>query len=64
MYVWAENTSKYCSPKIIVHVHGTVFSKVRPACHNVTNGIKPGSDSKKTDQHAVDWSKAVCWGVK
>ena len=32
--------------------------------HNTANGIKPGSDSKKTDKHAVDCSKAVCWGVK
>ena len=40
------------------------FSKVSPACHNIANGIKPGSDSKKTDEHAADCSKAVCWGVK
>ena len=36
------------------------FSKVHPACHNILNGIKPGSDSKKTDKHAADCSKAVC----
>ena len=48
----------------MVHVHATVFSKVRPVCHNIANGIKPGSDSKKTDKHAADCSKAVCWGVK
>ena len=40
-----------------------VFSKIHPACRNIINGIKPGSDSKKTDKHAVDCSKAVCWGV-
>ena len=40
------------------------FSKVHPACHSIVNGIKPGSDSRKTDKHAVDCSKAVCWGVK
>ena len=40
------------------------FSKVQSACHNIANGIKPGSDSRKTDKHAVDYSKAVCWGVK
>ena len=28
------------------------FSKVHPACHNIANGIKPGSDFKKTDKHA------------
>ena len=25
---------------------------------------KPGSDSKTTDKHAADCSKAVCWGRK
>ena len=33
------------------------FSKVHPACHNIVNGTKPGSDSKKTDKHAVGCSK-------
>ena len=41
-----------------------VFSKVHPACHSIVNGIKPGSKSKKTDKHAADCSKAVCWGIK
>ena len=27
------------------------FSKVHPACHNIVNGIEPGSNSKKTDKH-------------
>ena len=36
-----------------------VLSKFHPACHNIVNGIKPGSDSRKTDKHAVDCSKAV-----
>ena len=59
------NTSKYCSPIIVVHVHATVFfSKVNPVCHNIANGFKPGSDSKKTDKYAADCSKAVCWDVK
>ena len=35
-----------------------------PVCHNIANGIKPGSNSKTTDKHAVQCSKAVCWGVK
>ena len=39
-------------------------SKVHPVCHNIVNGIKPGSNSTKTDKHAADYSKAVCWGVK
>ena len=55
---------KFCSRIIVVHVHATGFSKVHPACHNIVNGIKPGSDSRKTYEHAVDRSKAVCWGVK
>ena len=32
--------------------------------HNIANGIKPGSDPKKTDKHVAECSKAVCWGVK
>ena len=40
------------------------LSKVRPACHNIANGIKPGRNSKKSDKHAADGSKAVCLGVK
>ena len=41
-----------------------VFSIVHQACHSIVNGIKPGSNSKKTDKHAAYCSKAVCWGVK
>ena len=37
-----------------------VFSKVHPVCHSIVNGIKPGSNSNKTDKHASDCSKAVC----
>ena len=60
-----QNTSIYCSCIIVFHVHATVFfSKVHPACHNIANCIKPGSNSKKTDKHAADCSKAVCWGIK
>ena len=36
-----------------------VFSNDQPACHSIVNGIKPGSNSKKTDKHAADSSKAV-----
>ena len=35
------------------------FSEVHPAYHNIANGIKPGSNSKKNDKHAADGSKAV-----
>ena len=59
-----ENTFQYCSRIIAVHVYVNVYSKVHPACHNITNGIKQGSYSKKTDKHAVDYSKAVCWCIK
>ena len=41
-----------------------VFSKVHPACHSIVNGIEPEINSKKTDNHAADCSKAVCWDVK
>ena len=65
LYILGKNTSKYYSRIIVVHDHPTgFFSKVHPACHNIVNGIKPGSDSSKTDKHAVDCSKAVCWSVK
>ena len=40
-----------------------VFSKVHPACQSIVNDIKPGINFKKTDKHAADCSKAVCWGV-
>ena len=30
-----------------------VLSKVPPECHNIANGIKPESNSKKTDKHAA-----------
>ena len=30
---------------------------VLSACHNSVNGIKPGSNSKKTDKHAADAQK-------
>ena len=50
-----ENTSKYYSRIIVVHVQATFFfSKVHPACRNIANGIKPGSNTKKTDKHAED----------
>ena len=41
-----------------------VFSKVHPVCHDIANGIKPGSNFKTTDKRAADCTKAVCWGVK
>ena len=42
----------------------TFLSKIHPVAHNIANGIEPGSDSKMTDKHAAECSKAVCWGVK
>ena len=41
-----------------------VLSKVYPACHSIVNGFEPGSNSKETDKHAADCSKAVCLGRK
>ena len=41
-----------------------VFPKVHPVCHNVANGIKPGSNSKKTDRHATDLLKSCMLGRK
>ena len=41
-----------------------VFFKVHPACRSIVNGIKQGSNFKKTDKHAADDSKAVCLGLK
>ena len=32
MCTFGENTSKYCSRTIVVHVHATGFLKVHPAC--------------------------------
>ena len=67
LYIMGQNTSKYRSQIIVVYVHATVFflfSKDYQACRNIVKGIKPGSDYRKTDTHAVDCSKAVCWGVK
>ena len=36
-----------------------VFSKVHPLCQNIINGIKPGSNSEKTDKQAADCSKCM-----
>ena len=41
-----------------------VFSKAHPACHNIVIGIKPGSDSKKTDKHTVNCRKNGMLGRK
>ena len=38
------------------------FSEVHPACHNIANGIQPGSDSKKTDKHTADCSAQLLSG--
>ena len=41
-----------------------VLSKVQPACHSIVNGIKPGSDSRKTVKHAVELLKSCMLGRK
>ena len=38
--------------------------KTHQAYRNIADCIKPGSNSKTTDKHATDCSKAACWGVK
>ena len=53
-----QNTTIYCSQIIVVDVHANGFCKVHPTCHNIANGIKPGNNSKKTNKHAANCSKA------
>ena len=62
-YIWVEILLNIVVRSLYIFMH-MVFSKVHPACHNIVNGIKPGSNSNYTDKHDVDCSKAVCWGVK
>ena len=52
-----------CSEITVVPVYVNILSTIRPACHNDTNGIKAGSNSKMTDKHAAECSKAVYFGV-
>ena len=59
-----QNTFTYCSWITVVLVHVKVLSKIHPVCHNIANGIKPGSNTKITDKHAAECSKVVCWGFK
>ena len=39
------------------------MSKIYPACHLDSNGIKPGSNSKMTDKHTAEHSNTGCLGV-
>ena len=41
----------------------TFLPKIYPACHNDTNGIKSGSNSKMTVKQAAEYSKAACLGL-
>ena len=59
-----ENTFPYCSRIIAVYVYVSVFIKSSPSVSQYSKRNKPGSNSKTTDKHAVDCSKAVCLGVK
>ena len=60
-----ENTSLYCSWIIVVHVHANAVSNVHPACHNIANGIKPGSYSKRLiNMLRIAQKLYVCWGRK
>ena len=58
-----ENTLIHCSQRTVVHVHVNAFFKIHPACHSDANRIKPGSNLKKTDNHAAENSKTVCLDV-
>ena len=60
---FGQNTFTYCSWITVVLVHVNNLSKIHPVCHTIANGIEPGSDSKTTDKHAADCSKAVRWDV-
>ena len=64
MYIFEENTSKYCSQIIVVHVHANGSLKSSPSVSQYYKQYQTGSYSKKSDKHAADCSKAVCWGVK
>ena len=44
----------YCSQKTVVYVEGIFLYKIYPACKLDANGIKPGSNSKMTDKHALE----------
>ena len=46
---------------VLVHVN-IFFSKIQPVCHNIVNGIKPGSSSKTTDmlKSCILVLKAIC----
>ena len=60
-----ENTSIYSSRIIVVHVHATAVSNIHPACHNIANGIKPGSYSERLISMLWIAQKLyVCWGRK
>ena len=37
----------------------TFLPKFHPECHNHANGIKPGGNSKMTDKHVAECSKAA-----
>ena len=58
-----QNTFIHCSQITVVHVHGSILSKIHPACHNDANGIKAGSNSNMTDKHDAECSKAAYLGV-
>ena len=53
----------HCSWITVVHVHVKFLSKTHPACHNDTNGIKAGSNSKMTDRQAAESSQAAYLGL-
>ena len=39
------------------------LSKINSACHLDVNGIRPGSNSIRTDKHTAGHSKTACLGI-
>ena len=39
-----QNTFIYCSSITVVLVHVNILFKIHLVCHNIANGIEPGSD--------------------
>ena len=64
VYIWAKILQYIVVALLLFMFIHNVFSKVHPRCHNIASGIKSGCNSWKTDKHAADCSKAVCWGCK
>ena len=63
-----NNRNTYISVKILLYIVVgllkfmfmlTFLFEILPACHNDANGVKAGSNSKTTDKHTAECSKAA-----